>query len=81
MWKLIVVVAISSLSLVLTALPVYAACSSSQIDACTSANNTCADGCNSTGASQSCYDGCVCGYYECKQSCGDGIVPEFCHSS
>jgi hypothetical protein len=81
MWKLIAVVAITSLSLALTALPVYAACSSSQVDACTSTNNACADDCNFTGAPQSCYDACVCGYYACREGCGDGMIPEGCRSS
>jgi hypothetical protein len=78
MWKLISVVVISSLSLVLAAQPVYAACSNSQVDACTNAENACADGCNFLGAPQSCYDACVCGYYKCRANCGDGIVPNWC---
>lgn len=81
MWKLIAIVAISSLSLVSTALPVYASCSISQIQTCTDQSNACSSWCNFTGASQACYDNCVCGYYECRAACGDGDVPQFCHIS
>jgi len=78
MWKLI---AITSLSLTLAAPPMYTACSQSQVDACTTTSNACADGCNILGAPQSCYDACVCGYYKCRENCGDGIVPTWCPSN
>ena len=81
MWKLIAVVAISSLGLVLTAPPVFAFCSGDQVGACTDQSNACSSGCNFMGAPQSCYDACVCGYYACRESCGDGNVPQFCHES
>jgi hypothetical protein len=81
MRKLIVVVAITGLSLVIAAPPVYAACSSSQVDACNNENNQCTNVCNIDGSPQSCYTACVCGYYECRESCGDGMVPEFCPNS
>jgi hypothetical protein len=81
MWKLIAVVAISSLSLALAALPAYAACSGSQVNACTNENNACADVCNFNGSPQSCYDACVCNYYECRADCGDAMVPEWCSNS
>jgi hypothetical protein len=79
MWKLIAV-AISSLSLMLTALPVHAFCTSGQIQACTDQSNTCSSDCSFNGAGQSCYNGCVCGYYECRVRCGDGQVPDSCGS-
>jgi hypothetical protein len=81
MWKLIAVVTLSSLSLVLTALPAYALCTNDQVQTCTDQSNGCSSLCNFAGAPQSCYDRCVCGYYECRASCGDGDVPQFCHIS
>ena len=74
MRKLIAVVVISSLSLALAALPVYAACSPSEVNACNEANNTCTNECNFTGAPQSCYDACINSYYDCRRACGDVIL-------
>ena len=81
MWRLIAIVAISCLTLALTVVPVYAACSSSQVNECNDANNACTNDCNVAGAPQSCYTSCVCGYYGCRAGCGDGMVPEGCSSS
>jgi hypothetical protein len=69
----LIVVAIGSLSLLLTALPVYAACSGDQVNACTNQSNTCSSGCNFIGAGESCYAGCVCGYYSCMTACGNSM--------
>jgi hypothetical protein len=77
MWRLIAVLAISSLSLALTALPVYA-CTGSEQQTCNDNNTQCTNTCNSTGAPQSCYTACVCQYYNCMAACGDGMVPGFC---